>query len=226
MTTEGGSVTMESDGEFEYIPLTGFTGEDSFTYTIDNGFGAPSSATVTITVTGIIYFMDDQATAGGDGSLNSPFKTIAEHNSAMIPNHSFLFVKENGNSYSGNFTLKNGETVIGEGTSGNLFGMSSLTNIVLPPLSSMIGYSTTGSTGDWVQISSSGNGITLNQNNTLSGLEVGNTAGYGITDNGSSVGNLVISQATISGTGGGLSINNGGAINVTLNAINSTGNYY
>src|SRR5690606_15382222 len=89
-----------------------------------------------------------------------------------------------------------------------------------------VGYSTTGSTGDWVQISSSGNGITLNQNNTLSGLEVGNTAGYGITDNGSSVGNLVIFQATITGTGGGISINNGGAINVTLNALNSTGNYY
>src|SRR5690606_24098568 len=226
MTTEGGSVTMESDGEFEYVPATGFTGEDSFTYTIDNGFGAPSTATVTIAVTEIIYFMDDQAVAGGDGSLDSPFKTIAEHNAAMMPNGSYLFVKDNGIIYSGNLTLNNGETVIGEGSTGSLFGMSSLTNIELPPLSSTVGYSTTGSMGDWVQISSPGNGITLNQNNTLTGLNLGNTSGYGITDNGATVGNLMISQATITGTGGGLSINNGGVINVALNTLNSTGNYY
>src|SRR5690606_17271651 len=109
MTTGGGSVTMDSDGEFEYIPLTGYTGEDSFTYTIDNGFGVPSTATVTITISDIIYFMDDQADAGGDGSLDSPFKTIAEHNAAMMPTGSYLFIKDNGASYSGNLTLKSGE---------------------------------------------------------------------------------------------------------------------
>src|SRR5690606_23837431 len=117
-------------------------------------------------------------------------------------------------------TLKSGETVIGEGSTGSLFGMSSLTNIILPPLSSTVGYSTTGSTADWVQITSTSHGITLHQNNTLTALNLGNTTGYGITDNGATVGNLMISQVTITGTGGGLSVNNGGVINVTLNALN------
>ncbi len=52
LTSGGGSVTMNAngDGGFTYTPLAGFTGPDTFKYTLTNARGS-STATVTITVT-------------------------------------------------------------------------------------------------------------------------------------------------------------------------------
>ncbi|MEL4894314.1 Ig-like domain-containing protein [Crocosphaera sp. Alani8] len=45
-----GTLTINPDGSFSYIPDAGFTGEDSFEYTISDGNEGNSTATVTITV--------------------------------------------------------------------------------------------------------------------------------------------------------------------------------
>ncbi|MFL6137942.1 MAG: beta strand repeat-containing protein, partial [Frankiaceae bacterium] len=50
-TTQGGTVTLSTNGGFTYAPPSGFTGTDTFTYTATNGPGATDTATVTITVT-------------------------------------------------------------------------------------------------------------------------------------------------------------------------------
>jgi VCBS repeat-containing protein len=44
-----GTVTLDSDGTFNYVPNTNFSGVDSFQYTISDSFGRTSSATVTVT---------------------------------------------------------------------------------------------------------------------------------------------------------------------------------
>lgn len=49
-TTSNGSLTLNSDGSFTYIPNTGFDGIDSFTYHASDGTDASNVATVTITV--------------------------------------------------------------------------------------------------------------------------------------------------------------------------------
>jgi hypothetical protein len=49
--TSGATLTLNPDGSFTYIPLAGFTGKDSFDYTITDG-QATATATVTITVNG------------------------------------------------------------------------------------------------------------------------------------------------------------------------------
>jgi len=46
----GGSVVMNADGTFAYTPATGFTGTDSFTYTVSDGHGGQATGTVAITV--------------------------------------------------------------------------------------------------------------------------------------------------------------------------------
>lgn len=46
-----GSVTLENDGTFTYEPDANFTGEDSFTYKVNDGEFDSADATVTITVT-------------------------------------------------------------------------------------------------------------------------------------------------------------------------------
>lgn len=44
------SFTFDSDGGFEYTPMTGYTGEDSFTYTVSDGVAAPVTETAYIFV--------------------------------------------------------------------------------------------------------------------------------------------------------------------------------
>ncbi len=47
---EHGSVTIQSDGAFEYVPVADFHGTDSFEYTISDDTNESSMATVTITI--------------------------------------------------------------------------------------------------------------------------------------------------------------------------------
>lgn len=49
-TTQGGTVVMQPDGTFLYTPPTGFSGTDTFTYTITDPLMQTSMATVTMTV--------------------------------------------------------------------------------------------------------------------------------------------------------------------------------
>jgi len=47
-----GALTLDPDGGFTYSPNPDFSGEDSFTYTADDGMGGTDTATVTITIEG------------------------------------------------------------------------------------------------------------------------------------------------------------------------------
>jgi VCBS repeat-containing protein len=57
-----GTVTLNSDGSFDYTPNGGFSGQDSFTYEVSDGNGSTAPATVTITVNNV----NDAPTAQND----------------------------------------------------------------------------------------------------------------------------------------------------------------
>ena len=59
-TPSHGTVTQNADGSFTYTPDTDYSGPDSYTYTIVDGIGQTSTATVHITVTPTA--VDDSAT--------------------------------------------------------------------------------------------------------------------------------------------------------------------
>jgi VCBS repeat-containing protein len=62
-TPANGQVEILSDGRFTYTPDPGFRGEDSFSYVVEDGTGAVSTAVVTVLVEG------DHGTTPGDQDL-------------------------------------------------------------------------------------------------------------------------------------------------------------
>src|SRR6185369_11441292 len=77
-----GSVTLASDGSFTYEPAPGFTnGADTFTYEISDGTKT-DTATVTINITGMVWFINNSGGGLNRGTFTNPFTTIASFNTA------------------------------------------------------------------------------------------------------------------------------------------------
>jgi|GEM_PF-6167707 len=66
-----GTVEIEDDGEIEYTPNSGFTGTDTFTYTVENGLGGSATATVTVEVEAASGIKQGRMTGGGNYQTGS-----------------------------------------------------------------------------------------------------------------------------------------------------------
>lgn len=66
-TPSHGTVTVAADGSFVYVPTTGFTGTDTFDYTITDASGATATATATVQITPVAA--DDSYTAPAEAPL-------------------------------------------------------------------------------------------------------------------------------------------------------------
>lgn len=67
-----GSVVVSPDGSFVYTPEKGFSGTDSFTYTLTDGNGVTSTATASVAVAPEAVDDAVQVTAGGNAHLDGP----------------------------------------------------------------------------------------------------------------------------------------------------------
>jgi hypothetical protein len=115
--TAGASLTVNSDGSFRYIPPAGFTGNDSFTYSVSDG-QATSVGTVTIHVTKRVLYVNNTASAGGNGRVDSPYDTLSIAAAAAVNNDTIYVHTGDGTTSKQNVgvTLShNGERLIGEG---------------------------------------------------------------------------------------------------------------
>lgn len=219
-TAQGGNLTVQGDGSFTYNPAPGYEGSDNFTYTIDNNFGISSTATVTFTVSGMIWFINNSAGSAGDGRLSSPFNTLAAftainngtgNNPASADN---IFLYTGAGNYTGGTTLLNNQRLIGQGASASLV---TITGITLAAGSTSL--PTTGGTNP-VIVNAAGNGIAVGANNTIRGLSVGNCSGNGISGTGFAT--LSVSDAAINTNGQALSLSNG-TLNGTFSTVSSSG---
>ena len=61
LSANGGNVAVNADGSFTYNPAPGFEGTDTFNYTVTDTQGNTDGDTVTITVSGMIWFVDSSA---------------------------------------------------------------------------------------------------------------------------------------------------------------------
>ncbi|MDY6950284.1 MAG: Ig-like domain-containing protein [Thermodesulfobacteriota bacterium] len=226
-TAQGGSVTAQADGSFTYNPPPGFEGNDSFTYTVTDDEADTNGATVTITVADMVWFIDNSAGAG-DGRLSSPFSTITAFNAIQTgiapggKNGDIVFLHRGSASYGAGILLRNDQKLFGQGI--NLHTqLGALTPAIVPPAFSHL---TTSSppAGTRSEIApAASDGVTLAQNNLVRGLNVGNTPDrVGITDNGGTVGSLTIDTVSITGSGGGIEIDAGGTLDISLDSLSAS----
>jgi methionine-rich copper-binding protein CopC len=224
-TANGGTVSMTTSGAgigmFTYNPPAGFTGTDTFTYTITNT-GGSATATVSIPIVGIIWFINNNATAG-DGRLASPFNSVAAfqavndgvgHHPAANAN---IFLYDSATAYTGPLTLLNGQKLIGQDATSSL---STITGLV-PGSASAPLPATGGGSPNNVKITSAANSVTLGSGNTVWGLTFGNATGTALT--GSSVGSLKIRDVTIDNTTGAAASLANGALDAILGAVTAAG---
>ena len=230
-TQPGGSIMINADGSFMYTPPAGFTGTDTYIYTLTDGnpvggaIPTTDMATITFTVSNLIWFIDNSSVAAtSDGRVTSPFKSLADFNAGSTAAASVIYIEQTGTNYTGGIVLQDNERLFGEGHTGG----ANLSN-VLPfalaanskPLPNISGTRP-------VITNSGGDGVTLAMNNTLRGFDVGNCSGFAINNNTTnSVGNLTISEVTINNTtGGGFDVSNGGALTVTFTSVTTNGGTY
>ncbi len=231
-TTGGGSITIAADGGFSYNPAAGFTGADTYVYTLTDSdpVGVPvpltDMGTVTITVSNMIWFVDNTGGgSGGTGTLANPFKTLGDFNASSGPlAGQLIFIKNTGTNYNGGIVLKDNQIVFGTGHTGgaNLanvlpFGLAP-NSVALPAING---------TPPIITNTASGDGVTLASGNSLRGFNVGACADFGMDNTTTlTVGNLVISEVAINNTtGGGFDASNGSgaSMNVVFSSLSSTG---
>ncbi len=214
-TANGGDITVQADGSFVYNPPAGFTGDDVFFYSVDNGFNAPSIAQVTLSVARRVWFVDSGAATAGDGRLGTPFNTLeafvtSAGYTAAASGDVVLF--HAGAGYSGPYGVKGGQTLLGES--------EMLTSVVaLPSYSSAPAI---GGTPVWtsaeLSLPSSGGAADVR------GFEFAGTDKSVISGNGAGVFNLANSAIKPSAGAQGLVLTNGaGAVTLSSVAVTATG---
>ncbi len=218
LTSEGNTVLLREDGSFDFTPVTGFTGSDTFYYAIENGFGTVTGQ-VDITVDDIVWFIDenyDNSVLPSDGSQDAPFTTLADFasindGSGAAKTNDIIYLKLG--NYTGGITLQDGQTLIGGGATGNFAALAGIT----APVDNYT-FPSTGEFNEPTITNSSGNGITVGANNAVYGVIIGDTVG-GAGISGTDFGTLTIDDVDI---GDFHSPRDGRILDLTNGTLNAT----
>jgi hypothetical protein len=239
-TTQTGSVTTAADGTFIYTPPVTATAlaSDTFTYTISSdtgGTGTPTLATgtVTLNLAGRVWYVNNSG-PNGNGQSQAPFNSTSNFTNgarATPDKPSDIIFIHTGTGNTTNLTsgvvLLANEQLIGQGVA-----LIVNTNTLV----------TAGTKPQITNSTAASDAVTLNDGNTVKGLTItgatrdgiagathagftGDTltiqnnaaAGLHLT---SMTGTVAVTNATISGNGTGLDVNNGTAV-ITLDNTNS-----
>ena len=221
-----GSVTLNSDGSFTYDPAPGFNGSDSFTYTITDGTFT-DTATVNINITQMVWFIQNNGGGSNRGTFLHPFTSIASFNTANAAsgaapdpkNGDFIALRTGTGTYTeaDGINLRAQQKLIGNGV---LFNTAFTADA-----NSTAAYATFASTAASAPniVTTAGNGVDLSTDNTVRGLNVGNTPAF-FKINGGAVGSPTINTVNLTGTGGALNVSTSGSFgaNVVFGTLEST----
>ncbi|EJL62936.1 beta strand repeat-containing protein [Flavobacterium sp. CF136] len=200
-----GTLSLASDGSFTYNSNAGYSGTDSFTYTLTSTNGKTDTATVSIIVSAPIFFVNSTVSANGNGTLSSPFKTV-DNVTGTGSNPIFIYSGASGTS----LTLSNNQKVIGQGATTSLI---SLLGITVPTYSNTL--PSTGGANPTFAV------LNLKLNNDVEGITLTGTTA---TMAGTSVGTLKVRDVTITGgTAVAVNIGAGGALDCIFKSISANG---
>jgi uncharacterized repeat protein (TIGR01451 family) len=199
-SANSGNVTLNPDGSFTYNPPAGFSGVDTFTYAVQDTDGNSDSASVSISVSPVVWFINNTAGGPGDGRFTSPFNSVANFNSLAADDPGdYIFIYQGSGAYAGAITLLNNQQLIGHGVGLTVSPNLSIVAASRPTISN----------------------VTLGSGNTVRGLNI--TAASGTALSGGSVGTLTINNVSVTNTSGaGVSLSSG-ALAVTLDSVSATG---
>lgn len=207
-TTSGGTATINADGSFTYLSAAGFIGADSFTYTVTDGQDSVS-ATVTMTSTYRVWYVDNAAAGPGDGRDASPFSTLAGAEAASTAGET-IFVRTGAAPYDGGFALKTGQSLTGQGVPADVTATLNGQTVVL--LAAGSAPTITKASGATIQLAT---------NNVVQGMDVTSAAGAGIA--GSGFGTLTVGSTSVAAVGGpALDLSSGDVVG-SFDALSSAG---
>ena len=193
-TARGGTVSALADGGYTYNAPLGVTGTDTFQYEIANA-GGRSIGTVTVTLTGTGFFVNNQAAAGGTGTQAAPFQTLAQVQAAAAGVAGAEIVV-----FQGNGTSTGYNTPFSLGTNQTLRGFSSSAT---PVLTGPISF-TSGNKLEDVRIFATPGGVSAvnavgASNGNINRVTIANSTSAGnLTD---ATGTFAISNSTVSNQG-------------------------
>ena len=229
VTGQGGLITIDAAGRFTYTPPTGFTGTDTYTYTGTSG-GVSRMATITFTVSGMVWYVDSAAGVG-NGTSATPFNTMTGLAAPALAGHT-IYVHKGGVGTTGAYALKANQTLVGAGATlsvggltiaGSPFNRPTLTGTL--SASGVSGITVSGvslSTGASDAVSLSNAGVDF----VGGGMSIVTTSGTGL--NASGGGTVTVQGAgnfinTSAGRALGVSGTNIGAAGLTFERIDSAG---
>jgi len=219
-SANGGSVTMTPAGNFSYIPAVGFTGVDSFNYTVSDGTQT-DVGTVVITITERVWYVNN-AGINGSGRSNTPFNNLGNAQSASAVND-WIYVHTGVGTYSGGIVLKNNQKLVGNGVALVVSGYTLNGAGARPTIGGTGVTLANGNLVTGLNVASSGFGIagSLTNGATISQVDVtGGSDGISLT---SPSGTIAISNVNLTPGGAGLVISGGTAtVNATTLSVNTT----
>jgi hypothetical protein len=226
-----GNVVVSANGSFTYDPPVGYTGADTFIYTVTGTNGLTATATVTLNVSGMIWFIDNNAPtctviAAQCGKFSKPFSSLdafrAVNNGAGLnPKiNQDIFIYQSATSYplTATFPLLDGQRLIGQDASPNLTPVNTLLGITLPTGSATLPLTDTG--GNSVLITGAGFSAPVGAATTatIRGVSISATSAAKITGN--VFGTLTLGDITLGGTGKALDLTSG-AVAIPAGVTNS-----
>ncbi|HVS82724.1 MAG TPA: Ig-like domain-containing protein, partial [Pyrinomonadaceae bacterium] len=234
-STQGGNVTVNSDGSFSYNPPVGFQGSDTFTYTVTDPTGKTGTGTVTLTVSGMIWFINNNpgpppctTLVAGCGRLTTPFSTLASFqgfndNAVVVPAHprinDNIFIFESAINYIGPVTLLSGQRLFGQDSTVIPAATALQTLTGLTPQAYSDALPTMNTIGNATTITSGGVTVSLNNtttSNNLNGFTVGASTTTGIA--GTSFGTLNVGDVI-------LNTSTGQALVLSTGTVSTPANY-
>jgi hypothetical protein len=226
-TGQGGTVTMNTNGSFVYVPAAGFVGTDTFNYVLHDNETPDATDTdtartlVSINVVGPkVWYVKAGAPAGGNGTSTSPFNSLAPLTTGgsadtLDGTGDIIFLYQG--TYPSGIVLESGQKLWG--ASQGLIVTDALTPARTHNLVAAVNGATTTVQGG------SGTAVTLSTNNDVEGVTLtgGTTTLAGANVNGATIGATVAAPVAINNAAGNAVDVSSGTVNMVFTSVSSAG---